>query len=137
MRRHTMPVTEADLQKNPLVETLLAQFDELRKKVREAGAEKGIDLPEPPDLLVFRGFIGASDENGFTRVYDDSSLSSYTDLPNEYLVHVEHLEKSPSRPWGEDVIWIVRGDIQITELEIDGVHRRSTVYRPARTRRRR
>jgi hypothetical protein len=132
-----VPVPDADLQQNQLVKTLLEKFAKLRKSVQEAGAAEGIDLLDPPELVVLRGFLGASDEEGVTRLYDDPSLGSWSDLPDEYLVHVEHLEKSESRPWGEDVVWMVRGDIQVTDVETDAGRRRRSVYRPARIRRKR
>jgi len=134
-----VPVSNDDLQVNPLVTELLKKFEELRTSVQDKAKQEGReeDLLDPPELVVLRGFLGQSDEDGSIRLYHDPSLSVWSDIPTEYIAHVEHLEKSESRPWGEDVVWMVRGSLEHVQLPGDAGRVRAAVYRPARVRGRR
>ena len=130
-----MPVSNEDLRVNPLVENLRDDFVALAEVLLDEKEE----LLDPPELVIFRGFLGEADAPADdVRVYQDPDLGEWLDVPKRYIVRIEHVEKSDSRPWGEDVVWMVRGSLTTVEHSPgDGVRVRDKVYRPARVRGRR
>ena len=46
----------------------------------------------PPNTVMLSGYVGASSEDGHTRLYFDMELSSYVDIPNDAILHREPLE---------------------------------------------
>ena len=63
------------------------------------------DPKNPPNIMMLSGYVGASSEEGHTRLYSDKELSSYVDVPNDAILHSEPLEVGST-------IWIKR-DAQI------------------------
>ena len=58
----------------------------------------------PPDSVVLRGFMGKSDRDGHRRLYLDDSLSSWVEIPEEEILHVE---TTPDDESGT-AIWVKR-----------------------------
>ena len=47
------------------------------------------DPKNPPATLMLTGFVGASSEDGHTRLYFDPHLSSYAEVPNDGILHTQ------------------------------------------------
>ncbi len=62
---------------------------------------------EPADALLLQGFLGASSEEGYTRLYFDPQLSDYVEIPNDAILHVQEIPKEQS-PLGGNLVWIRR-----------------------------
>jgi hypothetical protein len=65
------------------------------------------DPSAPPDVLMLTGFLGDSSEEGHTRLYFDTQLSTFVEIPNDAILHVHDLPKDQS-PLGEKYVWIQR-----------------------------
>ena len=63
------------------------------------------DPAKPPDTILLTGFQGPSSEEGHTRIYQDATLQSYVDVPDDAIVHTEALPKEQS-PLGGSYIWL-------------------------------
>jgi hypothetical protein len=63
------------------------------------------DPSQPQETLLLQGFMGASSQPDYTRVYSDLSLSSYVDVANNDIIHIEPLPKEQS-PMGGAYIWV-------------------------------
>jgi hypothetical protein len=68
------------------------------------------DPKNPPETLMLTGFLGASSEEGHTRLYFDAGLGSYVEIPNDAILHTE--------PAGDDglgasYVWIKRDAVLI------------------------
>ena len=63
------------------------------------------DPKDPPQTLMLTGFIGASSEEGHTRLYFDAHLSSYVEIPNDAILHVE---PAGTEGLGASHVWIKR-----------------------------
>jgi hypothetical protein len=68
------------------------------------------DPKNPPETLMLTGFIGASSEEGHTRLYSDAGLGNYVEIPNDAILHTE--------PAGDDglgasYVWIKRDAVLI------------------------
>src|SRR4051812_32342489 len=61
---------------------------------------------QPLDLAVIRGYIGPGDVGGITRVYLDAVLSQWRDIPDEQVLHIDHLGRNAESPLGEDLVWV-------------------------------
>ncbi len=65
------------------------------------------DPKDPPDLMSMSGYLGASSEEGYVRLYLDEELSRYAEIPKESIRHAQEL--SPERsPLGGSLLWIDR-----------------------------
>jgi hypothetical protein len=68
------------------------------------------DPKNPPETLMLTGFLGASSEDGHTRLYFDAGLGSYVEIPNDAILHTE--------PAGDEglsasYVWIKRDAVLI------------------------
>jgi len=45
------------------------------------------DPKNPPETLMFKGFLGASSEEGHARIYFDPQLATYAEIPNDAILH--------------------------------------------------
>jgi hypothetical protein len=63
------------------------------------------DPAKPADTVLLTGFLGPSSEDGHTRIYQDATLESYVDVPNDAILHTESLSKDHS-PLGGSYIWL-------------------------------
>jgi hypothetical protein len=58
----------------------------------------------PPESVVLRGYMGKSDRDGHRRLYLDDSLSSWVEIPEDEILHVE---TTPEDESGTS-IWVKR-----------------------------
>ncbi len=65
------------------------------------------DPKNPPNTLLLKGFIGASSEAGHIRLYMDSALSDYVEIPESAVLYAQQLTKEES-PLGGSNVWIQR-----------------------------
>ena len=65
------------------------------------------DPKNPPHTLLLKGFIGASSEEGHVRLYFDSELSDYIEIPEAAILHSQEVPKDKS-PIGGSYVWIQR-----------------------------
>src|SRR4051794_12521678 len=65
------------------------------------------DPANPPNTILLSGFLGASSEDGHTRLYFDAQLSSYVEIPNEGILHSQPMPAEQS-PLGGSYVWIQR-----------------------------
>src|SRR5262249_21425859 len=65
------------------------------------------DPKQPPNAIVLSGYLGASSEDGHTRLYLDPSLIRYVDVPDASILHAEEMPKDRS-PLGGYTVWIDR-----------------------------
>ena len=65
------------------------------------------DPTDPPSLLLLRGYLGASSEEGHVRLYLDEELSRYVEIPKEAIRHARELSPQQS-PLGGSLLWIDR-----------------------------
>jgi hypothetical protein len=63
------------------------------------------DAQSPPDTLLLSGHVGASSEEGHTRLYFDPQLSDYVEIPNDAILHTQEIPKDQS-PLGGTFLWI-------------------------------
>lgn len=49
------------------------------------------DPKQPPDTVMLTGYVGASSEEGHTRLYFDPNLSSYVEIPNDAILHSQEV----------------------------------------------
>ena len=79
--------------------------DELKPKLDDFTAKVVSDPAKPQDTLLLQGFLGASSQPDHTRVYSDLTLSSYVDVANVDIIHIEPLSKEQS-PMGGSYLWV-------------------------------
>jgi hypothetical protein len=65
------------------------------------------DPKNPPTTLLLKGFIGASSEEGCVRLYLDSELSDYVEIPESAILYSHEVAKEKS-PLGGSYVWIER-----------------------------
>jgi hypothetical protein len=65
------------------------------------------DPKNPPNTLLLKGYIGASSEEGYIRLYLDSELSDYVEIPEASILHSQEIPKDKS-PIGGSYVWIQR-----------------------------
>ena len=70
------------------------------------------DPKNPPHTLLLKGFIGASSEEGHVRLYFDSELSDYIEIPEAAILHSQEVPKEKS-PIGGSYVWIQRDAVLI------------------------
>ncbi|HWW62307.1 MAG TPA: hypothetical protein VN181_13125 [Thermoanaerobaculia bacterium] len=70
------------------------------------------DGTSPPDVRVLSGWLGASGEEGHVRLYLDSSLSTYVDIPGDAILYSEEIANS--HPAGQRTVW-VKSDADLKE----------------------
>jgi len=76
------------------------------------------DPQNPPELQLLAGFPGASSEEGHTRLYLEPLLSDYVEIPDDAILHVQHLPPEIS-PLGGAYLW-VRRDAQVIHGKAGG-----------------
>jgi hypothetical protein len=65
------------------------------------------DPKAPPDALLLSGFVGASSEEGHTRLYLTATLEDYVEIPNDAILLTQEIPKDQS-PMGGTLLWIKR-----------------------------
>jgi hypothetical protein len=70
------------------------------------------DAQAPPDALLLSGYVGASSEEGHTRLYFDPQLSDYVEIPNDAILHTHEIPKDQS-PLGGTLVWIKRDAVLV------------------------
>lgn len=65
------------------------------------------DPKNPPNTLLLKGYIGASSEEGHIRLYLDSELSDYMEIPEAAILYSQDIPKEKS-PVGGSYLWIQR-----------------------------
>ncbi len=65
------------------------------------------DAKNPPHTLLLKGYVGASSEEGHIRLYLDSELSDYVEIPEAAILHSQEMPKDKSSIGGS-YIWIQR-----------------------------
>src|SRR5947209_19060749 len=63
------------------------------------------DPGQPPDVLLLRGYLGPSSEQGYTRLYFDAQLSNYVEIPDAAILHTQKIPAEQSA-LGESYVWI-------------------------------
>ncbi|HXL23520.1 MAG TPA: hypothetical protein VOA78_13715 [Candidatus Dormibacteraeota bacterium] len=63
------------------------------------------DPKAPPDALLLSGFVGASSEEGHTRLYLTATLEDYVEIPNDAILLTQEIPKDQS-PMGGTLLWI-------------------------------
>ncbi len=79
--------------------------DELKPKLDDFTAKVVSEPAKPQDTLLLQGFLGASSQPDHTRVYSDLTLSSYVDVANADIIHIEPMPKEQS-PMGGSYLWV-------------------------------
>jgi hypothetical protein len=78
----------------------------------DAAAHAIADLPDQPDEMLIRGFVGAQTEHGgknWRLVYLDSVLRTWLLVPENEITAFERVD-DPEAPSGQrDMVWINRG----------------------------
>jgi hypothetical protein len=69
------------------------------------------DPKNPPATLMLTGFIGASSEEGHTRLYFDPHLSNYVEIPDDAILHTQSVPADGGL--AATYVWIKR-DAQLT-----------------------
>ena len=65
------------------------------------------DPKQPPNTLLLKGYLGASSEEGHTRLYLDPQLSDYVEIPDDAILHTQEIADEQS-PLGGSYVWIQR-----------------------------
>jgi hypothetical protein len=68
------------------------------------------DPKSPPDTTLLAGYLGASSEDGHTRLYFDPGLGSYVEIPDDAILHTEPVEGDRL---GARHVWIKRDAVLI------------------------
>lgn len=68
------------------------------------------DPRQVPDTLLLNGYLGASSESNYTRLYFDAQLSSYVEIPEDGILHTQDY---PGDPLGKSYVWIKKDAILI------------------------
>lgn len=72
------------------------------------------DPSQPPDVMLLSGFSGRSSRRAHWRLYLNSELTSFVDIPEEDIVHSQPIDDSQN-PLGGTLIWVRRGaDLKTT-----------------------
>src|SRR4051812_35115286 len=70
------------------------------------------DPSAPPQTVMLTGFLGASSEDGHTRLYFDANLSSYVEIPDDAILHAQEASTAEGG-LGGSYVWIKR-DAELT-----------------------
>lgn len=65
------------------------------------------DPKQPPNTLLLTGFLGASSDEGHTRLYFDPQLSDYVEIPDDAILHRQDVPAGLS-PLGASYVWVRR-----------------------------
>jgi hypothetical protein len=65
------------------------------------------DPRQPPNTLLLTGFLGASSDEGHTRLYFDPQLSDYVEIPDDAILHKQDVPAGLS-PLGASYVWVRR-----------------------------
>ena len=79
----------------------------MSRKLEDFVARLVPDPVDPPDLLLLKGYLGASSEEGHVRLYLDEELSRYVEIPRKAIRHARELPPEQS-PLGGSLVWIDR-----------------------------
>ncbi len=65
------------------------------------------DGTSPPDVRVLTGWLGTSGEEGHARLYLDSGLGTFADIPSDAILYTEEIPNS--HPAGARTVWVKQG----------------------------
>jgi hypothetical protein len=68
------------------------------------------DPKNPPETLLLTGYLGASSEDGHTRLYFDAGLANYVEIPSDAILNTE---PSGDDGLGASYVWIKRDAVLI------------------------
>ncbi|HEX8697164.1 MAG TPA: hypothetical protein VF746_32390 [Longimicrobium sp.] len=83
------------------------------------------DPADPPRTRLLSGYLGASNEEGHTRIYFDAELSGYADVPNDDILHTE--PSGGEGPLARTLVWI-RADAQALHGPAGGTRQRAGFF---------
>lgn len=66
------------------------------------------DPKQPPNTILLRGYLGASSDEGYTRLYLDPQLSDYVEIPDDAILNTQDIPSSDQSPLGGTYVWIQR-----------------------------
>jgi hypothetical protein len=69
------------------------------------------DPKQPPATIMLTGFVGASSEEGHTRLYFDANLNSYVEIPDDAILHTQAIGAEGGL--GGSYVWI-KQDAELT-----------------------
>ena len=111
----------------------MAQEDSKKSSRRPANAfiAKVVSDPaKPPNLMRLVGYVGASPEAGSVRLYANSELTGYWDIPEADIVH-ELAVPEESDPLGSVMVWI-KADSKVTYNTPQAAAQAANVAEPIR-----
>jgi len=68
------------------------------------------DPRQVPDTLLLSGYLGASSEDKYTRLYFDAQLASYVEIPDDGILHTQDY---PEDSLGRSYVWIKKETVLI------------------------
>ncbi|HEX6169004.1 MAG TPA: hypothetical protein VFZ33_04870 [Chitinophagaceae bacterium] len=68
------------------------------------------DPRQVPDTLLLSGYLGASSEDKYSRLYFDAQLNSYVEIPDDAILHTQDY---PVDPLGKSYVWIKKDAVLI------------------------
>jgi hypothetical protein len=83
------------------------------------------DPAKPPQTTLLSGYVGASDEEGHTRIYFDPQLSDYVDVATEDVLHTE--PAGGTGPLSPTLVWI-RRDAQVLHGQAGSTRQRAGFF---------
>jgi hypothetical protein len=83
------------------------------------------DPAKPPQTTLLSGYVGASDEEGHTRIYFDPQLSDYVDVASEDVLHTE--PSGGTGPLSPTLVWI-RRDAQVLHGQAGSTRQRAGFF---------
>jgi hypothetical protein len=63
------------------------------------------DPKDPPELTMMQGWLGASSEAGYRRLYLDPELAQSLEIPDDAIVHTQEIPAATS-PLGGQWVWV-------------------------------
>jgi hypothetical protein len=83
------------------------------------------DPAKPPQTTLLSGYVGASDEEGHTRIYFDPQLSDYVDVADDDVLHTE--PSGGPGPLSPTLVWIKR-DAQVLHGQAGSTRQRAGFF---------
>jgi len=83
------------------------------------------DPANPPRTTLLSGYVGASDEEGHTRIYFDPQLSDYVDVASDDVLHTE--PSGRAGPLSPTLVWI-RRDAQVLHGQAGSTRQRAGFF---------
>ncbi len=83
------------------------------------------DPAKPPQTTLLSGYVGASDEEGHTRIYFDPQLSDYVEVADDDVLHTE--PAGGTGPLSPTLVWIKR-DAQVLHGQAGSTRQRAGFF---------